>query len=149
MTNNIPDYSGVPFRCHSPQCQAQGRQDVNFYLLKREPGPDEPPNECPTCGSGRYLVKVDVIHLLIHDPLGKIRGSDSSPFRLTTANFWSPACDRGKKLVESGSWGSKFRMTTLPEAATCLDCRNVAETFRHQGVVEHGLYVPGMIDERE
>jgi hypothetical protein len=136
-----------PFRCLSPGCQSSGFAHTNFYLPARV----HPENRCPECGSGRYLLKVDIVHLLIHDPDGPVAGSDIGPFHHTTANRWSPACERGKKLIADGAgiWPPWFKMTTLPEAATCYDCLEFAKGLKTPGQVKGGLWLPLETADRE
>jgi len=97
------------------------------------------------------LLKVNVIHLLIHDPDGQVAGSDFGPFHHTTANVYSPACERGKRIItdNGGQWPAWFLMTTLPDAATCYECLEFSRELKRPGVVNKGLWLPLETADRE
>ena len=142
-----------PFRCISPECQTHGRSDIMFWLPSRERdaarakecGGTDPQHVCPNCESGMYLDRCEVIHWLIHDPNGLVRGSDYSPFRGTIGNAFSPACERGQDVLRKG--GRLRYMTSLPSAATCFECVARRESSKHLGYAESGLFVPGACNE--
>lgn len=145
-----------PFRCLSPECQNTGAAHVHFYMPIRTPkdatdARDDESLSCPKCKSKRYLIRIENVHLIIHDPDGLIAGSDMGAFRGTSANFYSPACDRGKSILREhgGVWPQWFRFTTLPDAATCLDCKEYLDGVKLSGVAKGGLWLPLEKADRE
>ena len=143
-----------PFRCLSPSCQASGAAHSAFYLPVREPKhaikSEDESLSCPDCKSKGYLYRVENIHLLIHDPKGLVAGSDIGPFRGTSSNFFSPACGKGKAIIaeHGGQWPIWFKMTTLPEAATCFDCNEYLSGVKLGGVAKGGLWLPLEVSDR-
>ena len=145
-----------PFRCLSPECQSTGAAHIAFYLPVRTPKDctDDRDNEslaCPKCQTKRYLIRIENIHLIIHDPDGLIAGSDMGAFRGTSANFYSPACDRAKAMLAwwGGQWPTWFKFTTLPDASTCFDCNEYLNGVKLGGVVKSGLWLPLAKADRE
>lgn len=131
-----------PYRCKSPECQASGMVEQIIYLPGRQPSLDYP---CVRCGTSKYLMRVECIHLLVHDPEGLIQGSSWSPLAGTEANRYSTACGRWRDLCRQGH--RPKHMTALPDAATCKECRDVIESTKWLGAAQGGLWVPGATDE--
>ena len=132
-----------PMRCISPECQASGDSDTIFYC----PDPyGTITNRCPRCETGLYLSKVEIIHLILQDPKGLVRGSDWSPYAGTKGNRWSPACERGKNVLKAGQ---RLRhMSTYPSLGiTCYECRQVIDGAKFMGRASNGLWIPAACDE--
>ena len=129
----------------SPECQVHDRTDQIFYLPLPFDETGRNGNLCLQCGSHRYLQKVEIIHLLVHDPDGKIAGSQWGRFRGTNSNFYMPACERGQRAVKEGK--RLKNMTALPEAATCHGCLERLEGMKAVGYAESGLWIPAARDE--
>lgn len=135
-----------PHRCVSPSCQAQGNADEVFYLPgQRDSNGISVGGMCLRCGSGSYLQKVEIVHFLVHDEHGLVRGSDWGRFRGTRANRYSPACERGKKVVAGGQ--HLRHQTVLPEAVTCNECLAFVLEAQHVGHADKGLWLPAGQDE--
>ena len=117
--------------CQNPTCLVDGERfefNVNHF-----------PVTCPKCGADRapYVGVLALVHLLVQDPQGKVRGAGGVRYRV--------ACEAGRAHLATPT--NQEAMTGDPTACNCPGCLKVATDLNLILPVHGYMLVAGDKDE--